>query len=405
MSYRKSKARLLGDLFGKASIFTYNSASAQEITIDSEKAAVASSNVTSTTLDSISEDILPSANNTHSLGSVGMVWRDMYLGPGSLYVNGKKVLSDESDTITLATDTNQSLALTTTGTGETNINSNSGINIIATGAGDVTLQTTSGNIEARGTLQLLSGKRITDSAGTKVQFGDSIEMNGNKIIGLGTPTADTDAATKAYVDANGGGGGSVDLSNTNLAIDDRMQVANVASAISTAIANLVDTAPSTLDTLNELAAALGDDANFSTTVANTIATKLDITTFQAALANTNAYIAASASSGSGSSSYVTLTQEGTLETLTGTARWYAPKSITISNITARVDTASAGSSVNLTVLKNGTSVATMSISAGGVKATNTTGFSMVADDYLTINVTQVGSSTAGDTLKVTFEYS
>ena len=42
----------------------------------------------------------------------------------------------------------------------------------------------------------------------------------------------------------------------------------------TAIANLIDTAPSTLDTLNELAAALGDDANFSTTVTNSIATKL-----------------------------------------------------------------------------------------------------------------------------------
>lgn len=37
-----------------------------------------------------------------------------------------------------------------------------------------------------------------------------------------------------------------------------------------AISNLVDSAPETLDTLNELAAALGDDANFSTTVATNI---------------------------------------------------------------------------------------------------------------------------------------
>ena len=41
----------------------------------------------------------------------------------------------------------------------------------------------------------------------------------------------------------------------------------------TAIANLVDSSPSTLDTLNELASALGDDANFSTTVTNSIGTK------------------------------------------------------------------------------------------------------------------------------------
>ena len=32
--------------------------------------------------------------------------------------------------------------------------------------------------------------------------------------------------------------------------------------VNTSVSNLVDSAPSTLDTLNELAAALGDDANF-----------------------------------------------------------------------------------------------------------------------------------------------
>ena len=46
--------------------------------------------------------------------------------------------------------------------------------------------------------------------------------------------------------------------------------------VSTAIANLADSAPETLNTLNELAAALGDDANFSTTVTNSIATKLPL---------------------------------------------------------------------------------------------------------------------------------
>jgi hypothetical protein len=44
--------------------------------------------------------------------------------------------------------------------------------------------------------------------------------------------------------------------------------------VSTAVANVVDSAPAALDTLNELAAALGDDANFSTTVTTSIGTKL-----------------------------------------------------------------------------------------------------------------------------------
>lgn len=43
--------------------------------------------------------------------------------------------------------------------------------------------------------------------------------------------------------------------------------------VNTAVANLVDTAPTTLDTLNELAAALGDDPNFATTVSTSIGTK------------------------------------------------------------------------------------------------------------------------------------
>jgi hypothetical protein len=62
----------------------------------------------------------------------------------------------------------------------------------------------------------------------------SVSANSQKITNLATPTVNTDASTKAYVD--------------------------------TSIANLIDGAPSTLDTLNEIAAALADTANFSDTV-------------------------------------------------------------------------------------------------------------------------------------------
>ena len=46
--------------------------------------------------------------------------------------------------------------------------------------------------------------------------------------------------------------------------------------VTTGISNIVDSSPAALNTLNELAAALGDDANFSTTVTNSIATKLPL---------------------------------------------------------------------------------------------------------------------------------
>jgi hypothetical protein len=61
-----------------------------------------------------------------------------------------------------------------------------------------------------------------------------VSNGGFKLTSLGTPTDSTDASTKAYVD--------------------------------TSIANLIDGAPSTLDTLNEIAAAINDTANFSDTV-------------------------------------------------------------------------------------------------------------------------------------------
>lgn len=47
------------------------------------------------------------------------------------------------------------------------------------------------------------------------------------------------------------------------------------SQVAAKVSALVDSAPATLDTLNELAAALGDDPNFATTVTNKIAEKLD----------------------------------------------------------------------------------------------------------------------------------
>lgn len=55
----------------------------------------------------------------------------------------------------------------------------------------------------------------------------------------------------------------------------------------TAIANLVASAPTTLNTLNELALALGSDANFSTTITNSLANKQGLDATLTALSNFN----------------------------------------------------------------------------------------------------------------------
>lgn len=71
------------------------------------------------------------------------------------------------------------------------------------------------------------------------------------------------------------------------ALDAKFNAADIAgyateTYVDTAVSGLVDAAPGALNTLNELAAAIGDDANFSTTITNQIGAKLDSSAYTAA---------------------------------------------------------------------------------------------------------------------------
>ena len=83
--------------------------------------------------------------------------------------------------------------------------------------------------------------------------------------------------------------------------------------VGTAISNLVDSSPTTLDTLNELAAALGDDPNFATTVTNNIATKLPLAggTLTGGLTGTTATFSGNAQVGGA----LRITEAGTAQNL------------------------------------------------------------------------------------------
>ena len=73
---------------------------------------------------------------------------------------------------------------------------------------------------------------------------------------------------------------------TNLNSTNTYTQAEIDTIVTTQVNNLIDSAPSALNTLNELAAALGDDASFATTVASSLAGKKNETASSIS-ANTN----------------------------------------------------------------------------------------------------------------------
>ena len=78
---------------------------------------------------------------------------------------------------------------------------------------------------------------------------------------------------------------SIDLDTAGTVKIDGNAVATE-SYVGTAISNLVDSSPAALDTLNELAAALGDDASFSTTMSTALGNRLRIDVNNQSLSST-----------------------------------------------------------------------------------------------------------------------
>ena len=120
-------------------------------------------------------------------------------------------------------------------------NTNFAGNITGNVTGNVT-----GNITGNTTGDLTGN--VTASSGTStfnnLVINGTVDFNTAVLTDLGSPSNATDAATKGYVD--------------------------------TEITNLIGGAPGALDTLNELAAALNDDASFNSTITTSIAAKLPL---------------------------------------------------------------------------------------------------------------------------------
>ena len=76
---------------------------------------------------------------------------------------------------------------------------------------------------------------------------------------------------KVTADAASSGGSSINDAATNET--EAWSSSKVAAEITTAVDGILDGAPAALDTLNELAAALGDDASYASSITAQLATK------------------------------------------------------------------------------------------------------------------------------------
>ena len=162
-------------------------------------------------LDGSAGDIIPIGNNIQSLGSATFQWKDVFVGPGSLYVNNQKVLEDNSGTITLTADVDQNLSILTTGNGDIEINPG-------------------GLIQLKGNVEVSAGYSISQAGGAATNFNTGIATDS-----ITSSTADTNLTLSAdgtgYVYVNDNlvvagnltvNGDATNLSVTNLTVQDNI---------------------------------------------------------------------------------------------------------------------------------------------------------------------------------------
>ena len=123
--------------------------------------------------------------------------------------------------------------------------------------------------------------------------------------------------------------------------------------------------------------------------------------------------------GAGTGGVATFTIPGTLVVGVGAVRWYAPQSLTISNVIASVGTPSSGASIIFDVNKGTSASAPVTIfttqanrptiaAAANVdtsSAPDVTSLSPATGDYLTVDIDQVGTTVYGSDAVIQIVYS
>jgi len=158
--------------------------------------------------------MIPDANRVYDLGSPTRQWKniyteDLHVGTDSLYVNGQKVLQDNSGTIVVSADSGQNLAVRTKGTG------------------DIELSVEGGKIELKGDMHLNTGYSITSNEGL-IRFMTPIMSDG-----LSSRT------TNGILQLAGNGTGYVNVAG-DLRVTGNMTVSGTTTSINTETLSVAD---------------------------------------------------------------------------------------------------------------------------------------------------------------------
>ena len=228
-------------------------------------------------------ELSPEVTNTIDLGTTTNRYKDLYLSGsidgtqnatfgGTLNVTGTTTvgtLNGTTATVSGLTTLNQvdanSGTIDGTVIGGNTASPITGTTITSTGGftGDIVGDVT-GNVTSTGT----SGFNNITASGT-IQGAVTGDVSGNVTATTGTSQFNN-VTVNGTLNMDGATSATIENLSAPVNANDAARKVDVDNAVS----NLVASSPAALDTLNELAAAINDDANFSTTITNSIATKL-----------------------------------------------------------------------------------------------------------------------------------
>jgi hypothetical protein len=230
-------------------------------------------------VDGTAQAIFPETNDTVDLGSPSQRFQDIFLSGG------------------LSGQGNGSVGGSWNVTGQLTATGGSTLNGLTTVAQvDANSGTIDNTVIGGNTASPITGTTITSTGGFTGDLvgnvtGDIISANTstfNNITATGTTTGTFVGGITGNVTATTGSSqfnnvtingtlnmdGATSATIENLTDPVNLQDAATKNYVDVGLANLVDASPAALDTLNELAAALGDDANFSTTMTTALAGKV-----------------------------------------------------------------------------------------------------------------------------------